>query len=114
MRETPGTLLGFSGYPWLVIAAGWGFDVYDALLFNFLAAELFPAAVRATGAGFCYNIGRVFAAAGPLIVGTITAAAGGSRRSLTGILAWVALVPLLAAILARWVMVETRGRPLVS
>src|SRR5712672_1319151 len=29
------TLLGFSGYHWLVIAAGWagwGFDVFDALL----------------------------------------------------------------------------------
>jgi MFS family permease len=88
------------------------YGVFGAL--TFYLPELFPAAVRATGAGFCYNIGRVFAAAGPLIVGTITAAAGGSSRSLTGILAWVALVPLLAAILARWVMVETRGRPLVS
>ena len=29
-----------------------------------------------------------------------------------GILLWVALVPLAAALLARWVMVETRGRAL--
>ena len=39
------TLLGFSGYQWLVIAAGWagwGFDVYDALLFNFVAPNCIP------------------------------------------------------------------------
>jgi hypothetical protein len=31
------TVLGFSGYHWLVILAGWagwGFDVFDALLFR--------------------------------------------------------------------------------
>ena len=88
------------------------YGVFGAL--TFYLPELFPAALRATGAGFCYNIGRVFAAAGPLIVGAITAAAGGSSRSLTAILAWVALAPLLAALLARWVMVETRGRALAA
>src|ERR1700731_1809427 len=39
------TLLGFSGYHWLVIAAGWagwGFDVFDALLFNFVAPNCVP------------------------------------------------------------------------
>jgi hypothetical protein len=41
-------------------------------------------------------------------------AAGGSSRSLTGILARVALAPLVAAILARWVMRKTRGRALPS
>jgi MFS family permease len=86
------------------------YGVFGAL--TFYLPELFPAALRATGAGFCYNIGRVLAAAGPLIVGAITAAAGGSSRSLTAILTWVALAPLLAAVLARWVMVETRGRAL--
>src|SRR3984957_7959752 len=37
--------LGFSGYHWLVIAAawaGWGFDVFDALLFNFVAPNCVP------------------------------------------------------------------------
>jgi MFS family permease len=37
--------LGFSGYQWLVIAAawaGWGFDVFDALLFNFVAPNCVP------------------------------------------------------------------------
>ena len=39
------TLLGLSGYHWLVIAAGWagwGFDVFDALLFNFVAPNCVP------------------------------------------------------------------------
>ena len=52
------------------------YGVFGAL--TFYLPELFPARLRATGAGFCYNIGRVFAAAGPLVVGAISAAAGGS------------------------------------
>ena len=80
--------------------------------FTFYLPELFPARLRATGAGFCYNIGRIFAAAGPLVVGLITATAGGSSGALMRVLCFVALVPLGAALLARWVMIETRGRAL--
>src|ERR1700761_6949904 len=36
------TLLGLSGYHWLGIAAGGGFDVFDALLFNFVAPNCVP------------------------------------------------------------------------
>lgn len=38
-------MLGLSRYQWLVIAAawlGWGFDVFDALLFNFVAPNCIP------------------------------------------------------------------------
>ena len=42
----------------------------------------------------------------------VTAAAGGSSGALIGILSWVALVPLTAALLARAILVETRGRAL--
>src|ERR1700761_7773353 len=45
------TLLGFSGYQWLVIAAGWagwGFDVFDALLFNFVAPNGVPVLLHLT------------------------------------------------------------------
>ncbi|HJX22637.1 MAG TPA: hypothetical protein VJ454_16695, partial [Steroidobacteraceae bacterium] len=41
-----GGFFGLSGYHWLVIAAGWagwGFDVFDAVLFNFVAPECIPA-----------------------------------------------------------------------
>ena len=95
----------------LLLFVGAGvYGVFGAL--TFYLPELFPARLRATGAGFCYNIGRVFAAAGPLIVGTVSAAAGGSGRSLTLILCWVALVPLTAACAVRFLVLETRGRTL--
>jgi MFS family permease len=95
----------------MLIAVGAGvFGIFGA--FTFYLPELFPARLRATGAGFCYNIGRVFAAAGPLAVGYLSAAAGGSSDALMRILVWLALAPLGAALLSRWVVVETRGRAL--
>ena len=36
--------------------------------------ELFPTRVRATGASFCYNVGRVVAAPGPVMMGWLSAA----------------------------------------
>src|SRR5262245_37816097 len=39
-------LMGLTGYHWVVLAAawlGWGFDVFDALLFNFVAPNCVPA-----------------------------------------------------------------------
>lgn len=80
--------------------------------FTFYLPELFPARLRATGAGFCYNIGRVFAASGPFVIGLVTAAAGGSSGALMRVMCWLALVPLGAALLARFVLLETRGRTL--
>jgi cyanate permease len=80
--------------------------------FTFYLPELFPARVRATGAGFCYNTGRVLAAFGPLLVGSVSAAAGGSSAALMQVLCWLGLVPLTAALAARFVVVETRGRTL--
>src|SRR5436190_9084312 len=41
----PRTLWGFTGYQWLVITAawlGWGFDVFDALLFNYVGRLCVP------------------------------------------------------------------------
>jgi MFS family permease len=80
--------------------------------FTFYLPELFPARLRATGAGFCYNIGRVFAASGPFVIGFVTATAGGSSGALMRVMCWLALVPLGAALLARFVLRETRGHTL--
>jgi MFS family permease len=80
--------------------------------FTFYLPELFPSRLRATGAGFCYNIGRVFAAIGPFAVGYLSARAGGSSAALVQVLLWVGLVPLVAALLTYPLVVETRGRPL--
>ncbi len=51
-----GPLLGYFAHGY--------FSVFGALL-----AELFPTAIRATGQGFCYNIGRLFSAMSPYLIG---------------------------------------------
>jgi MFS family permease len=86
------------------------YGVFGAL--PFYLPELFPARLRATGSGFCYNIGRLVAAGGPLFVGMVSSRAGGSSTVLTHTLVWVGVIPLIAALTARWYIVETRGQPL--
>ncbi len=41
-------------------------------LFTMYLPPLFPTLLRTTGAGFCYNIGRIFAAAGTIIFGLVS------------------------------------------
>ncbi len=95
----------------MLVPVGAGiYGVFGA--FSFYLPELFPARLRATGAGFCYNIGRVFAAAGPVVVGSISAAAGGSSAVIIDTLLWLALIPLAAAIATPFFVIETRGRTL--
>lgn len=92
-----------------LVGAG-AFGLFGAL--TYYLPELFPARLRATGAGFCYNIGRVFAAAGPFLVGAISARTSGSSAALCAILVWVATVPFAAALATARLTLETRGRPL--
>jgi MFS family permease len=95
----------------LLFAVGAG--VYGIFAtFTFYLPELFPARLRATGAGFCYNIGRILAAGGPFAVGALSAAAGGSSAAIMRMLLWFALVPLGAALITRFLVIETRGRAL--
>jgi MFS family permease len=90
-----------------------GAGVYGVFgTFPFYLPELFPARLRATGSGFCYNIGRLIASGGPLFVGMISARSGGSSAVLSSTLLWVGVIPLLAALGAKYFIVETRGRPL--
>ncbi len=72
--------------------------------FTYYLPELFPTRLRGTGAGFCYNIGRVIAAAGPFFVGSVSAR--GLQTELQ-VLFWVGVVPLLG-LLAMPLVVETR------
>jgi len=78
--------------------------------FTFYLPELFPTRLRGTGSGFCYNVGRVFASAGPFIVGSI--AARGIDHAMAAI-ACTALVPLAGLLLVPFVT-ETRGRALAD
>jgi MFS family permease len=76
--------------------------------FTYYLPELFPTRLRASGAGFCYNAGRILAALGPFAVGTI--AARGAESTMNALFA-VGFVPLLGLLLLPWV-VETRGKTL--
>jgi len=80
------------------------FGVFGA--FPFYLPELYPTRLRATGAGFCYNIGRVLAAAGPPLV--VAAAHGGAAMQS---IFYVGFAPLLALLLVP-LIIETRGQAL--
>jgi MFS family permease len=69
--------------------------------------ELFPTRVRATGQGFCYNAGRVLAAAGVLLV-TFGIDLRGNYAQASALVCLVYLVGLLLA----WQLPETQGQPL--
>jgi MFS family permease len=69
--------------------------------------ELYPTSIRATGAGFCFNAGRVLASTGPFLTGYLVRVLGSFGHAASA----VALVYLLGLfILIR--APETKGRPL--
>jgi len=74
--------------------------------------ELFPTRLRSTGTSFCYNVGRMIAAAGPLTLGLLTRrvfAAHAEPIRYAGVtMCLVFLVGLAALPFAP----ETKGRPL--
>jgi MFS family permease len=79
--------------------------------FTYYLPELFPTRLRATGSGFCYNIGRVVAAAGPFVVGAVASAGAGAPSVILNALFAVAFVPLVGLLFMPWV-IETRGQTL--
>jgi MFS family permease len=108
---TFGAPLSPAGFLAMLCVAGAGvYGIFGGL--TFYLPELFATRLRATGAGFCYNIGRVFAAAGPVLVGFVTSATGGSSAALMHVLCGMGLVPLAAALVAPFIIVETRDRTL--
>jgi MFS family permease len=87
------------------------FGVFGA--FTYYLPELYPTRLRGTGAGFCYNAGRLIAAAGPFIVGSIAARGPGALGSALQVLFYVGFVPLAGLLVMPWVM-ETKDRPLAD
>jgi MFS family permease len=80
-----------------------GIGVYGvAGVFAFYLPELFPTRVRASGSGFCYNIGRIVAAPGPFIVGAI-AAQGSAGEAIF----YVGFIPLIGLALLP-IIIETK------
>ena len=77
--------------------------------FTFYLPELFPTRLRSTGAGFCYNIGRVVTAGGVFAVGAVIAAGKGDPGIILRAHLMIGVVPLIALFFMPWVL-ETRGR----
>ena len=73
--------------------------------------ELFPTRLRSTGTSFCYNVGRIVAAGGPLTLGLLTSSVfhGPDAMRYAGVtMCSVFLVGLCALPFAP----ETKGQPL--
>ena len=79
--------------------------------------ELFPTRLRSTGTSFCYNVGRLFAAAGPSVLGLLTSKVFAGYKAIDPTLPFryagltmcsVFLIGLLALPFAP----ETKGQPL--
>jgi MFS family permease len=68
--------------------------------FSVISSELFPSTLRASAMGFVYNIGRIFSAAAPYLIGRVSEHAG---------LSWALCVTSAAFLLAA--LVATALRP---
>ncbi len=95
---------------WQLLPAGFFLGYFVSGIFSgfgpFLS-ELYPTAVRASGQGFCYNVGRGIAGAAPYLVGLFA-----SRGTLGTGMIGVAVVSYVVAIVALLMLPETRGRSL--
>lgn len=69
--------------------------------------ELYPTRIRATGAGFCFNAGRILAAGGPFLTGFLEQSLGSLGRAASAI----ALIYLVGLAILPFAP-ETRGKPL--
>jgi MFS family permease len=69
--------------------------------------ELFPTAVRTTGVGFCYNLGRFVTAGGVFVTGYLVGAMGSYAKAATAV-SLVYVVGMVVLLFAR----ETRGKTL--
>jgi len=95
---------------WMLPLMGFGqlgvFGVYAVYL-----PELFPTSLRSTGTSFCYNFGRIVAAAGPFTLSRITSAYGNNIEAFRTAGVWVSLV-LLVGIAVLPLLPETKNQPL--
>ena len=69
--------------------------------------ELYPTRLRATGAGFCFNAGRILASVSPFMTGWLVAALGSFGRAAST----VALIYVVGLAVLRFAP-ETKGQPL--
>jgi MFS family permease len=69
--------------------------------------ELYPTALRATGAGFCFNSGRVLASISPFLTGWLVTTMGSFGRAASA----MALIYLVGLVVVHFAP-ETKGQPL--
>lgn len=69
--------------------------------------ELFPTSVRATGQGFCFNVGRIIAAIGGLQIANLVGVFGSSANAYSALCAIY-----IAGMLLVWFAPETKGKAL--
>lgn len=81
--------------------------------FTYYLPELFPTRLRGTGAGFCYNVGRIIASVGPFLVGAVASRKGEALQLALNALFFVGFVPLIGLLTMPWV-IETKDRALTD
>ncbi len=96
-----GTAMLLLGFPLGFCAAG--IPASMGALFN----ELYPAGVRGTGVGFCYNFGRILAAGLPILIGAMS-----DRMSLGTAIGVDAAFAYALVLVALLLLPETRGKRL--
>ncbi len=74
--------------------------------------ELFPTRLRSTGASFCYNVGRLVAAAGPLTLGLLTSRVFADRPEPMRYAGVSMCLVFLVGLAALPFAPETKGKPL--
>ncbi len=75
-------------------------------LFTMYLPPLFPTLLRTTGAGFCYNIGRLAAAAATIVFGIYA-----TVTDLRGALLWSSIIAFVAAGAALWLPADGKDNP---
>jgi hypothetical protein len=75
--------------------------------FGAFLSELFPAGVRGTAQGFCYNFGRGVAGFAPALIGAMS-----SRGNIGSAMTAVAVCAYAIVIASAAALPETRGREL--
>ena len=92
---------GFGALAWFWLPIG-GFFGGVFGLFTMYLPPLFPTLLRTSGAGFCYNIGRIAAAVASIVFGLL-APVGEFRVALL----WVSLIAAAAALASYWLPERT-------
>jgi len=81
--------------------------------FTFYLPELFPTRLRATGSGFCYNIGRLITAVGPILVGKLASQGVASLPTILHVLFFIGFVPVVGLMFLP-LIIETKGKELLD